>query len=234
MLRRAAILVLIAALLVLPGCVWSRLLSWQGQLKEFDRYIVPEDDGPALVLRFKEPCIRPADIGYLLGGDAPSRIDPRADGGIVAIWQLRRNRPDSIGLEIGLGAPDGGEDTLADSLRVPPQVLQFLPKDRLLAMARAFGKAEIDRGKREATAGVSGEDAKPPTPGRAVIVAALGEPDSSEIVDGSERLAYRFHLVQPDGALGKVSTLTLEVQEQNLLSARLQAPNFNAWMRFAK
>jgi hypothetical protein len=230
--RRASLLLLLATLVLLPGCVWSRLLSWQGQLKEFDRYIVAEDDGPVLVLRFKEPCIRPADIGYLLGGDAPSRLDPQADGGVVAIWQLRRDRPDSIGLEIGLGAADAGEKTLADSLRVPPQVLQFLPKDRLLAMARAFGKAEIDRGKREASAGVSGAEAKPPTPGRAVIVAALGEPDAQSAKDGSEHLVYRFHLVTPDGALGKVSTLTLEVQGQNLLSARLQAPNFNAWMRF--
>lgn len=227
------LLLVLAALLVLGGCVWSRLLDWKGQLKEFDRYIEPVGDGTALTLRFKQPCIRPADIGYLLGGDRPSRTAPREGGGVVATWLLRRDRADSIGLEISLGAADAQEKTLADSLVVPPQVLRFIPADRLLAMARAFGSAEIDRGKRQAAAGVAGPDAQPLTPGRRVVVAALGEPDSSESADGLDRLTYRFLLVLPDGGLGKPSDLILELKGEQLMAARLKAPNFNAWMKFA-
>lgn len=227
------IVLVLAAVLVLGGCVWSRLLDWKGQLKEFDRYIEAVGDGASLTLRFKQPCIRPADIGYLLGSETPSSSAPREGGGVQATWLLRRDRADSIGLEVTLGAADGQEKTLADSLLVPPQVLRFIPPERLLAMARAFGSAEIDRDKRQAAAGVSGPDAKPLTPGRGVVVAALGEPDLSESDAGTDRLTYRFRLVQPDGALGKPSDLVLELRGEQLLAARLKAPNFNAWMKFA-
>lgn len=225
---------LAAAVLLLSGCVWSRLLDWKGQLKEFDRYIDAVEVGPALVFRFKKPCIRPADIGYLLGGERPSRSEQRPEGGVLVTWQLRRDRADSIGLDVALGAPDAGEETLADSLVIPPQVLQFIPKERLLAMARAFGSAEIDKNKRQAAAGVSGADAKPLLPGRRTVVAALGEPDASEATpDGGERLTYRFQLVGPDGKLAKPSDLVIELRGEQLLAARLKAPNFNAWMKFA-
>jgi hypothetical protein len=223
---------LCTAVLLLSACVWSRLLDWKGQLKEFDRYFTPVEEGQALVLQMKEPCIRPADIGYLLGGEKPSSTTPRAGGGFYVSWLLRRDRPDSIGLDIALGAPDLDDETLADSLRIPPAVLAFLPKERLLAMARAFGSAEIDKGKRQAEAGFTGEDAKPITPGRAVVVAALGEPDRSETKSDHEFLTYNFKLVQPSGSLGKASELLLEMRGEQLLSARLTAPNFNAWMRF--
>lgn len=231
MLRAMA---LTAAVLLLSGCVWSRLLDWKGQLKEFDRYILAVDDGPGLVLSFKKPCIRPADIGYLLGSETPTRTTARAGGGILATWQLRRDRADSIGLEVSLGAADSAEKTLADSLVVPSQVLQFIPKERILAMARAFGSAEIDKDKRQAAAGINGGDAPPILPGRSTIVAALGEPDRSEpINDDGERLTYSFKLIAPDGTLGKTSDLVVELRGQQLMAARLKAPNFNAWMKFA-
>ena len=225
-------LLLCTAVLLLSACVWSRLLDWKGQLKEFDRYFTPVEEGQALVLQMKEPCIRPADIGYLLGGEKPSLTTPRTGGGFYVSWLLRRDRADSIGLDIALGTPDLGEETLADSLRIPPAVTAFLPTERLLAMARAFGAAEIDKGKRQAEAGFTGEDAKPITPGRATVIAALGEPDESQLQDDHEFLTYRFKLVQPDGTLGKASALQLEMRGAQLLSARLSAPNFNAWMRF--
>lgn len=226
--------VLAAVLVLLSGCVWSRLLDWKGQLKEFDRYIEAVDDGPALALRFKKPCIRPADIGYLLGGDKPSRTVARDGGGVLVAWILRRDRPESQGLEIVLGAPDDDKETLADSLVVPPPVLQFIPKERLLAMARAFGSAQIDQDKRQASAGVSGPEAKPLLPGRTTVISALGEPDASETVDGLDRLTFRYRLVAPDGKLGeKPSELIIDLRGELLVAARLKAPNFNAWMKFA-
>ena len=226
------ILLLVAVGLMLSGCVWSRLLDWKGQLKEFDRYVTVVDDGPALVLQFSKPSIRPADIGYLLGGERPSRVDPRAGGGIYACWILRRERPGSVGLNLALGAADAAEDTLADSLRVPPEVLAFIPKDRLLATARAFGSAAIDQDKRQAEAGLSGDNAKPLNIGRAAVVRALGEPDLDEPIDDLDRLTYRFKLALPDGSLDKQTDLILDLRGDVLVAARLKAPNFNAWIKF--
>lgn len=222
----------VAVALVLSGCVWSRLLDWKAQLKDFDRYIAAVDQDQGLLLQFKEPCFRPTDIGYLFGGERPSRQGERAGGGVYTMWSLRRDRADSLGVDLALGSPNAGEETLADSLLVPPQVLAFIPKDRLLATARAFGSAEIDKGKRVATAGLTGDDAKPLTPGRKKVVEALGEPDLSEQIDGLERLTFRFKLVQPDGSLGKATELILDLRGEQLVAARLKAPNFNAWMKF--
>lgn len=226
------VLLLAALALVLGGCVWSRLLDWKAQLKEFDRYVTAVVEGPDLVLQFKQPCVRPSDIGYLFGGEKPSAVRERAGGGVRVSWLLRRDRPESIGLDIALGAADAGEKTLADSLVVPPQVRAFIPDDRLLAMARALGSAEIDRNKREATGELAGL-AKPLTPGRRVVVAALGEPDRSEQVDGLDRLIYSYHIVLPDGSLGKDTDLILDLRGEQLVGARLKAPNFNAWMDLA-
>ncbi len=228
-MRRVLIIASIA--LVLSGCVWSRLLDWKGQLKEFDRYITTADEGKALLLQFKEPSIRPADIGYLLGGELPSSTSPRPGGGVYVTWLLRRDRADSIGLDISLGAKDLEEETLADSIRVPPQVMAFIPKDRLLAMARALGSADINKDKREAAGRLSGTDADPITPGRAVVVAALGEPDDIEQKDGIDRLIFRFKLVGPDGKLGKPTDLILDMRGEQLVAARMKAPNFNSWMK---
>jgi len=224
------LLFLVSVAFVLSACVWSRLLEWQKQLKDFDRYVTSAVEGPDFILKFKEPCVRPADIGYLFGGEQPSGTRERAGGGVRVSWLLRRDRPDSIGLDVALGAADSGEKTLADSLIVPPQVRAFIPDDRLLAMARALGTAKVDRGKREATGELAGLAGKPLTPGRRVIVAAIGEPDSSAQVDGLDRLTYIYRLVQPDGSLGKVSELILDLKGEQLVGARLKAPNFNAWM----
>jgi hypothetical protein len=231
-MRRLLILASIA--LILSGCVWSRLLDWKGQLKEFDHYVIAVDEGQALVLQFKEPCIRPADIGYLFGGDQPSSTSERKTGGNLVTWRLRRDRADSFGLDISLGAKDLDEETLADSLVVPPQVLAFIPKEQLLAAARALGSAEIDQSKREASAGFTDQQVKPITPGREAIVAALGEPDKSEVVDGVDRMTFSFKIVKPDGTLGKATHLILDLRGDLLVASRLKAPNFNAWMQFDK
>ncbi len=226
------VLLLVSVALVLSGCVWSRLLDWKEQLKDFDRYVTAVDVGPALLMSFNQPCIRPADIGYLLGGDQPSKRSAREGGGIWVSWQLRRDRTDSFGVELALGAADDGEDTPAESLLIPPQVLSFIPKQRLLATARAFGSANIDKGKREAAADISGIEAKPIAINRTNVTNALGEPDTSERLGDVDRLTFHFKLVQPDGSLGKGSDLILDLRGDMLVAARLKAPNFNAWMKF--
>lgn len=222
------LIALAAIVLVLAGCVWTRLLDLKGQFKDFDRYIEPVNDGEALLLRFKEPCIQPDDIGFLLGGDPTVRTAPDANGVEVWTYRLKRDRADSIGLEITLQAKAG----MTTSMRVPPEVLRFVPRERVLAMARALGNADIDRDKREAASRLTGEDAKPISPGRATIVAALGEPDATEAQEGgASRLVYRFHLQKPDQTLGAVSSLLLDLKEERLVALRLEAPRFNTWLK---
>lgn len=223
---RPALLILVC--LALSGCVWTRLLDWKGQLKEFDRYIVASEDGDALLLRFTEPCIQPGDIGWLLGGETPSAVMPRDGGGIWTTWKLRRDRATSIGLELTLGS----NEELADSLRVPPRVLAVIPKERLLAVARAFGSAQIDQSQRQAATTLADGNAKPISANRAKILATMGEPDAEETPEPEiTRLTYRFRLLGPDGTPGATSDLILDLRAEALVALRLQTPRFSAWLR---
>lgn len=220
-------LALALCLLMLSGCVWSRLLTLKGQFKEFDRYIEPVDAPQSLLLRFKEPCVQPGDWGYLLGDEIPTvRTAATATAPETWTWRLRRDRADSIGLEITIQVKDG----MTTSLKVPPEVMRFVPKERMLAIVRAFGSADIDKGNRQASAGLVGEDNKPITPGRATIIAALGEPDASENVNSVERMTYRFQLQKPDGTLGETSILFVSMKAERLTALRLEAPRFKAEM----
>lgn len=225
-------IVLAACALLLTGCVWSRLLDFQNQLKDFDRNFTPVDEAGALLLRCTEPCTRPGDFGYLLGEEKPTtRSAPAADGTETWTYHLKRDRADSIGLDISMQVKDGK----TTALRIPPEVLRFLPRDRFLAMARAMGKADIDKSKRQASAGLTGPDAKPLTPGRAKVLLALGEPDSVlKGDDGSEELVYIFKLQTADSSPGPVTELKLGMLGDRLTAIRLQAPKFNAWLKLGE
>ena len=222
------VLVLAACALLLAGCVWSRLLDFKNQLREFDRYFTAADAGPALELTCLEPCTRPEDFGYLLGGEQPtSRSAPAADGSVLWTYHLRRDRPDSIGLDVTVGTRDG----LTTVLRIPPEVLRFLPHDRFLALARAMGKADIDQGRRQASTALAGADARPIAPGRDTVLRALGQPDSTTPVEQGEELVYDFKLQAADGSLGAMSELKLTMAGERLTAIRLQTPRFNAWLK---
>lgn len=223
-------LTIAACALLLSGCVWTRLLSLKGQFKEFDRYIEAVDDGPALLMQFKEPCYKPEDIGYLLGDEVPSEHSgPGGDGIETWTYRLRRDRADSIGLDITMRAKEG----MVTALRIPPEVMRFIPRERMLAMARAMGNAEIDRSKRSASAGISGDQAKEMAPGRPAIIAALGDPDTSEAqADGITRFTFVFHLEKPDHTLGEVSKLIMDLKGDVLTAVRLDAPRFSSWVKF--
>lgn len=221
-------IILVACGLLLAGCVWSRLLDFKGQLKEFDRYFTPVDDGAALLLQCTEPCTQPEDFGYLLGDEEPtSRSVAEADGTTTWTYQLRRDRPESIGLDITMRVKDG----MTTALRIPPEVLRFLPRERFLAMARAMGRADIDKDKREASTGLTGPDAKPLTPGRDKVLRALGEPDAVTTVADGEELLYIYKLLAADGSRGAATRLKLTMAGERLTAIRLQAPNFNAWLK---
>lgn len=224
---RTAILIAACAML-LAGCVWSRLLDFKNQLKEFDRYFAAADVEQSLELTCLEPCTRPEDFGYLLGGEQPtSRSAPAADGSELWTYHLRRDRSDSIGLDVTVGTRGG----LTTALRIPPEVLRFLPRDRFLALARAMGKADIDQGKRQASTALAGADARPIAPGRATVLRALGQPDAASPVENGEELRYDFKLQAPDGSLGAVSELKLTMSGDRLTAIRLQTPKFNAWLK---
>ncbi|MCS6970104.1 MAG: hypothetical protein RMM29_07590 [Planctomycetota bacterium] len=228
-------LALAAAVALLTGCVWLRLLSWKEQLADFDRYFEPLEAEGSLVLRFREPCIRPADIGWLLGGSEPSAVLPQDAGGVRVQWRLVRPQRAGLPLIIELSARDAAAETLAESIRAPPELVSLVSAPRLLAMARAFGRARIDRERRSASAELDAAARAAPRPGRAGVIAAFGEPDDEAAGAGGRRiLRYRYHLAMPDGGAGAASELEFELLDEALRALRVRTPRFHAWLEFAE
>jgi hypothetical protein len=61
------LLILVAVVLALSGCVWLRLLSVRDQLREFDRFVEATGE-PGLELRFREPVLLADDLDTLIQG----------------------------------------------------------------------------------------------------------------------------------------------------------------------
>lgn len=229
-MRLFASAALLLAALVLGGCVWLRLLALKEQLADFDRGIVAEGEGAALVLRFRQPCVRVSDIGYLLGSEPPTRRDQDADGAWWHTWELERSAPEAPLLEVSVAAASPEPEAMVERIAVPPAILACIGRARLLALARAFGRAEVDRERREASAALDAASGPPPFRAAAVR-AALGDPDALEQSDDAQRWRYRFR-VRGDGSAAGPCTLWLEARGEALLAIGVVTPRFHATARF--
>jgi hypothetical protein len=221
------LLVACLAILVLCGCVWSRLLTLKNQLADFDRHVQVVEGGPGLELRLREPAVQPGDIAYLFDG-GPSRIEPRPDGTWRHVFRFTRpTLPGHQGLELAFTV----RGTLIIGAGLPPEMLSILPRERLLAILRALGKAEVDRSAHAANAAVDGAQV---VLGRDQIIASLGPPDGEIAVpdSGGTDLAYHYRLQLPTGS-GAKAVLTLRLRDGGLAGLGVAAARFTTWMDLA-
>jgi hypothetical protein len=220
-MRRWRVLMVAAmAALLLSGCVWSRLLSLKNQLADFDTQVEVLPDGPGLYLRLREPVVRPSDIAWLFGGDPSSSVDGR--------HVLRFTHGDLPAWELLLIERDG----LVGAVMLPQQLFHLLPRERLIALMRAFGSAEVDRSRREASTALARDASQPLGIGRDILDRIFGVPDV-EVPDGTDLwLHYRMRLEVPDGEppLARIEVL---LTGGRVTRIRIVAARFSVWLRLA-
>ena len=186
---------LAAAVLLLGGCVWLRLLDLKDQFAEFDRYIeVP--DAPGIELRFAKPVLLGEDLDTLIKAK-PTAI---AHAGDLAVRTYAFSHepsplgPDPETAERVLVLTAGVREGKVAFVGLPDEIFRVLPRELVLRAMRSVGKAQVDRGTRSATATVDLVGTTAALPTRSGLIALFGLPNQVKEIDGRERVLWRYRL----------------------------------------
>ena len=193
--RFPAASLLLAGLLLLSSCVWLRLLSLKDQFADFDRWIeVPP--GPGLELRFRRPVLVTKDLETLVTG----RPTASAQGGDVTVQSYAFSHipspegPDPLGSSSTLVLLVGIRAGKVVFVSLPPEVFRVVPRELALRGMRALGRATVDTGKQSAVATVDCNGTRSVLPTRAELIALFGTPNNDKLMDGRERVLWRYQL----------------------------------------
>ena len=194
-MRLPAASLLLASLLLLCSCVWLRLLSLKDQFADFDRWIeVPP--GPGLELRFRRPVLLAEDLETLVTG----RPTASAQGGEITVQSYAFSHipspdgPDPLGSSSTLVLLVGIRAGKVVFVSLPPEVFRVVPRELALRGMRALGRASVDTAKQSAVATVDFTGTRTVLPTRAELIALFGTPNQVKLMDGRERVLWRYQL----------------------------------------
>lgn len=186
---------LLAGILLLSGCVWLRLLDLKDQFAEFDRWIaVP--DGPGIELRFTEPVLLGEDLDTLIKAH-PTATAVAADLTVRTYAFTHEHSPvgpDPETAERVMVLTAGVRDGKVAFVGLPDEIFRALPRELVLRAMRSFGKAQVDRGTRSATATVDLAGTTAALPTRSQLIALFGLPNQVKEIEGRERVLWRYRL----------------------------------------
>jgi hypothetical protein len=194
MRRPAPLLLLLAALLLLPGCVYLRLLALKVQFADFDRHCEVATE-PQITLRFKDPPLLAEDIGELIGAH-PSATAAYSAGEVRSYAFARIGEPGETAPPRILVLTVTVEQGRVAAIAFPRQVSLVVPPALAAAALRSLGHAQVDKVRFSATARVEAPAAAAAqVPGRARLREVLGDPAFVQPQDdGGERWVYRYRL----------------------------------------
>lgn len=179
---------LVAAALLLGGCVFLRLLQLKLQLDDFDRnFAVATTDG--LVITCHRPVMRPDDVRWF--GAKPERITRT---GTAEHWHLRMVKElppgskETARYDILLELTFSGDRLVR--VKVPEEYFTAVPKVAILELIRSLGRGSVDQGARRIEASVAHEG--PARPTLSSVHQLLGDPSELR-TDGNRTIRrYRF------------------------------------------
>ncbi len=185
--------ILLAALLVLAGCVYTRLLEVKQQLNQFERYFRVERSDH-FILHFLHPVLLSDDLVYL-SKLKPSRVTKLGRG---SRWyqdfrkvESARN-PESPTVTIAFELTFDEQDRLI-SWDFPPVFLSMVPAPFLETSLKSLGSADIDEVNRQVRASLRAlPRLKVKPPAREAIVNTLGQPAEISAKNGQRLYVYRF------------------------------------------
>jgi hypothetical protein len=191
------VVILVLAVLLLPGCVYLRLLEVRNQLRDFDAEIEVAG-APGLEVRFRHPVLLDTDLDHLIGAGPTAAA--RFPGGEVRTYAFSR-LPTTLGEDLPGAATILVLTAVLDDGRLravafPDEVFQVIPRDLAVAALRAMGSAQVDTASRSASTQVGVvPQAVPPDGAR--LVEALGHPNvRQDLPDGRRRWVWRYVLDQ--------------------------------------
>lgn len=202
-LRRLSLAVLLGALVVSwTGCVWLRLLAFKNQLADFDRFVKVED-GQGLTLRFVKPVLYTKDLLFLMQLEPTSRA---TNGGAQTwFWTFVKEDAESNAVPDNLNltfSTSFAQDKLT-AFTFSERLVTTLPQPLLLALIRAFGRAEVDQKNRSANLTLAKGDLDQDKLrdwsrlSRGAVTQMLGTPYSVSVTNSVSTCLYRYRMDSP-------------------------------------
>ena len=188
-------------LLALSGCVYLRLLSFKNQLKQFDKYVVVDDD-QGLGLQLKDPVLEDQDFVYITESE-PTEIRSISSKPLIEdwIWRFEKEGDEDNAAPFSVIFRTRFEDHLLTRIDFDPQIIEIIPPDFVVAMFKSMGKAKISKLRRSATSEMS-RDALTgvPLPTMLDIEHVMGEPTRNERRDERLVWSYTFNFFNPQSS----------------------------------
>lgn len=196
--RGAFASVLVAAALLLSGCVYLRLLTLKNQLGSFEKnFAIESTDGILLIC--KDPVLLGDDLRWL--GVEPKSIKKAAD---AETWHARWVKEPPAGVKEAVEYDVELFARLADrrvqSVQIPERYFEFFSKQLFLNLLRSTGAAQIDRDSRKAEVKTAETpETKATRPQFADIRKMLGAATEQTEENGQIRCMYRYRPDSPNG-----------------------------------
>ncbi len=191
--KAPVLILMLAAMLSVSGCVYLRLLEFKGQLSDFEEnFAVDVSDG--LSITFRDPVILEKDMWKI--GLPPTLQIADAEGVtwvLVFDKQSEDDEPETVGREVQIDLRF--EDDKLAAFAVGEELFAFIPKEAVLKTLSSLGDLEISVARRKARLTVGGgPDWDFPSPDKAEIVGTLGPATSEEMDDDHSILTYSYRL----------------------------------------
>jgi hypothetical protein len=192
---------LLAAGLLLGGCVYLRLLELKHQFANFDRFFAV-DDTNGLTLTLQKPVLQVEDLAFFdLAPETETRL------GVALRWHVRwikdytmpHERPEDYEVAADFIFVEGK----LRRVHLPERIFAFVPKSLILSALRSLGHASVDKAKQSASAALPSSEGLPLT--RADLLHFLGAPlDTQRRNDGRLLVHYRYTGVSTSRPAGKI------------------------------
>ena len=182
---------MLTLLLLLPGCLYLRLLELKKQLAAFDDYVVVREEGD-LVLTFREPVLLEQDLHALF--EPPTSVAATPDGRRLT-YLYQKCHPDGKVEEGNYDIPlifVCREGRFVES-RIPQRFLAVFDRSFLIGALRSMGRAQVDIGKRTATGQMEdGDGMTVALPTQETLTGKLGRPYERSETEETTTLTWRY------------------------------------------
>jgi hypothetical protein len=188
--KKIILVLLLASLLPITGCVYFRLLELKKQCAAFEDYFdVEEKDGLTITLR--KPVLYDKDIRWM--GFEPSFREKAKDGEtwtlvLEKMYLSPKDEPGNFNITFSLLF----RNQKLKAMQISEHYLVVFPKEFVIEMFKSFGGAEIDKKNRTVTGNKQTTGGNLSVPCREEAVRLLGKPYATEDKEDTEILSYKY------------------------------------------
>lgn len=198
--QKHALWIFVPVLVLMCGCMWTRLWTFKMQLVHFEQYAtVKQSDG--YIIHFRKPVLVPSDVRLFIPLEASSKS---TDGSTENWnWIFKKQSPgtsegtNNFDLHFNIEFEGG----LFSSLKLPVQFTGVLPKQSVIGLFYSVGRAEVDRDNRLAkTSWKDGYRNNMELPAMTQIRASLGIPFLVKTNGATQVWTYCYYQDTPEVA----------------------------------